>query len=286
VVVRPEDSLATLKYKVRFATILGTLQSTLTDFRYLSSKWKKNTEEERLLGVSLTGIMDHATLNVPSNTSAKWLEEMKGVAVETNKVLSKSLSIPASTAITCVKPSGTVSQLVGSASGIHPRYAKHYIRRVRADVKDPLATWMKEKGVPCETDFYNPNNLVFSFPIRSPDSSVVRHDVSAVEQLDLVAHYNNHWCEHKASVTVYVKEDEWLDVGAWVYRNFDTLSGVSFLPTDSGSYRQAPYEEVSEESITALEKAMPSIDFGDYTETVDNTTSTQELACSAGVCEI
>jgi ribonucleoside-diphosphate reductase alpha chain len=287
VVIRPEDTLATLKDKVRLATQLGTLQSTLTDFRYLSSKWKKNTEEERLLGVSLTGIMDHATLNVPSNTSAKWLEEMKGVAVETNKVLSKSLSIPASTAITCVKPSGTVSQLVGAASGIHPRYAKHYIRRVRADVKDPLATWMKDKGVPCETDFYNANNLVFSFPIRSPDKAVTRHDVSAVEQLALVSHFNANWCEHKASVTVYVKEDEWLDVGAWVYRNFDSLSGVSFLPTDNGSYRQAPYEEVPEAALATLELSMPSIDFSEYREELDNTTSTQELACSAaGGCEL
>jgi ribonucleoside-diphosphate reductase alpha chain len=285
-VVRSGDSKGDLGDKVKLAAYLGTLQSTLIDFRYLSSKWKKNTEEERLLGVSLTGIMDHGTLNVPSNTSAKWLEEMKGVAVETNAGLASRLGIPASTAVTCVKPSGTVSQLVGSASGIHPRYARNYIRRVRADVKDPLATWMKERGVPCEVDFYNPNSLVFSFPIRSPDKAVTRHGVSAVEQLALVSHFNAHWCEHKASVTVYVKEDEWLDVGAWVYRNFDTLSGVSFLPTDSGSYRQAPYEEVSEEAITALEKAMPSIDFGDYTETVDNTTSTQELSCSAGVCEI
>ena len=286
VVVRPEDSLATLKYKVRSATILGTLQSTLTDFRYLSSKWKKNTEEERLLGVSLTGIMDHPKLNVPSDLCAKWLGEMRETAVETNKGLAARLGIPRSTAITCVKPSGTVSQLVGSASGIHPRYAKSYIRRVRADVKDPLATWMKDKGVPCEVDFYNPNNLVFSFPIRSPDSSVVRHDVSAVEQLDLVAHYNNHWCEHKASVTVYVKEEEWLDVGAWVYRNFDSVSGVSFLPTDNGSYRQAPYEEVTNDTIKQLEYSMPLIDFAEYREVVDNTTGSQEYACVSGVCEL
>lgn len=285
-VVRPTDSLPDLRDKVRLSTILGTLQSTLVDFRYLGAKWKRNTEEERLLGVSLTGIMDHPTLNVPSDLSAKWLKELKDVAIKTNDDVAGSLGIPASAAVTCVKPSGTVSQLVGSASGIHPRYAKNYVRRVRADIKDPLATWMKDKGVPCEQDFYNPNNLVFSFPIRSPESSVTRHDVGAIEQLSLVAHYNDHWCEHKASVTVYVKEDEWLDVGAWVYRNFDKLSGVSFLPTDNGSYRQAPYEEVSESTISDLELSMPVIDFSTYTESVDNTTSTQELACSAGVCEI
>lgn len=286
VVIRPEDSLDTLKDKVYHATVLGTLQSTLTDFRYLSGKWKRNTEEERLLGVSLTGIMDHPVLNVPSDLSAKWLGEMRAQAITTNAKLADKLGIPRSTAITCVKPSGTVSQLVGSASGIHPRYAKTYIRRVRADCKDPLATWMKDKGVPCEVDFYNPNNLVFSFPIRSPDSSVVRHDVGAVDQLALVAHYNEHWCEHKASVTVYVKEEEWLDVGAWVFRNFDSLSGVSFLPTDSGAYRQAPYEDSDLERIKQLESTMPEVNFAEYREVVDNTTASQELACTNGVCEL
>lgn len=286
VVVRSGDTLSELTDKVRLATMLGTVQSGLTDFRYLSSKWKKNTEEERLLGVSMTGIMDHPVLNVPSDVCGEWLRGLREKTVETNKHLAKRLGIPASAATTCVKPSGTVSQLVGSASGIHPRYAKHYIRRVRADEKDPLATWMKEKGVPYEKDFYNPNNAVFSFPIRSPGSSVTRHDVSAVEQLELVGHYNANWCEHKASVTVYVKEEEWLDVGAWVYRNFDSISGVSFLPTDTGSYRQAPYEEVSELRVQELESAMPAIDFSSYTEEVDHTTSSQELACTAGVCEL
>ncbi len=286
VVVRSGDSLATLKDKVRLATMLGTLQSTLTSFRYLSPKWKRNTEEERLLGVSLTGIMDHSTLNVPSNTCGEWLNDMREYAVKTNAKVAAQLGVEQSTAISCVKPSGTVSQLVGSASGIHPRYAQHYVRRVRADVKDPLATWMKEKGVPCEVDFYNPNNLVFSFPIESPGSSVTKDEVSAVDQLALVSHYNNHWCEHKASVTVYVKEDEWLDVGAWVYRNFDSISGVSFLPTDSGSYRQAPYESITQATYSSLESAMPILDFKEYTEAFDNTTSSQELACVAGVCEL
>jgi ribonucleoside-triphosphate reductase len=285
-VVRAHDSLDTLKDKVRLATMLGTIQSGLTDFRYLTAKWKRNTEEERLLGVSLTGIMDNSTLNVPNNLCGYWLREMKDVAIKTNAEVSAAIEIPASTAITCVKPSGTVSQLVGSASGIHPRFAPAYIRRVRADVKDPLAQWMKDKGVPCEVDFYNPNNLVFSFPIKSPDGAVTTSEVSAVEQLALVAHYNEHWCEHKASVTVYVKEDEWLDVGAWVYRHFDSLSGVSFLPSEGGSYRQMPYEAVTADSIDSIEKTMPSIDFSEYTESLDNTTSSQELACTAGSCEL
>ena len=286
VVVRSGDSIGDLRDKVRLATMLGTIQSSLTDFRYLSTKWKRNTEEERLLGVSLTGIMDHSVLNVPSDLSKEWLNGLKGMAIETNKKASAALGIPPSAAITCVKPSGTVSQLVGSASGIHPRYARYYIRRVRADIKDPLATWMKDKGVPCEVDFYNHNNLVFSFPIRSPEASITRHGVSAIEQLALVAHYNDHWCEHKASVTIYVKEEEWLEVGAWVYTNFDSISGVSFLPTDNGSYRQAPYEEVTLPVLEALERSMPAIDLKDYTENLDHTTSSQELACTAGVCEL
>jgi ribonucleoside-diphosphate reductase alpha chain len=230
--------------------------------------------------------MDHSVLNVPSDVCGEWLKELKHEAIKENTKVSARMGIPASTAITCVKPSGTVSQLAGCSSGIHPRYAKAYVRRVRADVKDPLATWMKDKGVPCEADFYNPNTLVFAFPIHSPAVSVTRHEVSAIEQLSLVQHYNKNWCEHKASVTVYVKEEEWLDVGAWVYRNFDSLSGVSFLPTDNGSYRQAPYEEISTESADALGLTMPSIDFGTYVEEVDNTTGSQELACTAGVCEL
>jgi ribonucleoside-diphosphate reductase alpha chain len=286
VVVRSSDNLDSLKDKVKLATMLGTLQSGLTDFRYLTQKWRRNTEEERLLGVSLTGIMDNATLNVPSDLCGEWLNELKSVAIKTNKRVSSEAGIAPSAAITCVKPSGTVSQLVGSASGIHPRYAKSYVRRVRADVKDPLATWMKDKGVPCEQDFYNPNNLVFAFPIRAPEDAITKEDVSAIEQLRLVQHYNDHWCEHKASVTVYVREDEWLDVGAWVFRNFDSISGVSFLPTDNGSYRQPPYEEKTTTELDALESSMPAIDFGAYTESYDNTTSSQELACTAGVCEL
>jgi ribonucleoside-triphosphate reductase len=286
VVVRAGDSHDVLRDKVVLATYLGTLQSDLVDFRYLTPKWKKNTEEERLLGVSLTGIMDHSTLNVPSDICGEWLNDFRKVAIKTNARVAKEMGINESTAITCVKPSGTVSQLVGSSSGIHPRFAAHYIRRVRQDNKDPLATWMKDKGVPCEQDFYNKGADVFSFPIASPEGAITRTEIDAISQLELVSHYNKHWCEHKASVTVYVGEDEWLDVGAWVYRNFDSISGVSFLPTDNGSYRQAPYEEITQSTYDTLVKSMPLIDFQEYTEIDDNTTSSQELACTAGVCEI
>jgi ribonucleoside-diphosphate reductase alpha chain len=286
VAIRAGDSLEDLKNKVELATILGTLQSTLTDFRYLSPRWKRNTEEERLLGVSLTGIMDHEVLNVPSDLSAAWLKEMKDVSVATNERVSAQLGVPPSAAITCVKPSGTVSQLAGTASGIHPRYARSYIRRVRSSASDPLALWMRDKGVPCETDFYSPNNLVFSFPVSSPPEAITRHDVSAISQLEIVKHYNEHWCEHKASVTVYVREDEWLEVGAWCYRNFDSLSGVSFLPTDNGSYRQAPYEECTREEYERLVSSLPLVDFTKYEEVVDNTTASQELACTGGACEL
>ena len=230
--------------------------------------------------------MDNSTLNVPSDLCGDILEQLKEEAIRTNASVSSLLSIPPSTAITCVKPSGTVSQLVGSASGIHPRYSSAYIRRVRADGKDPLALWMKEKGVPCEVDFYNKSSLVFSFPILSPEDAVTRHGVSAIQQLEMVRHYNENWCEHKASVTVYVKEDEWLDVGAWVYRNFDSTSGVSFLPTDNGTYSQAPYEAITREKHAELTRDMPRVDFSEYVESVDNTTGSQELACVAGVCEL
>jgi len=283
VVAKPDDTVASLQQKAYMATVLGTLQATLTDFRYLTAKWKANTEEERLLGVSITGILD-CPLIATGNDSV--LQATKQVCIETNSFFSGKLGIPASTAITCVKPSGTVSQLVNSASGIHPRYSNHYIRRVRQDIKDPLAQWMKEKGVPCEPDFHNPNSLVFSFPIETPSSSIVRDRVSALQQLELVSAFNKSWCEHKASVTIYVKEDEWLDVGAWVHKNFDSISGVSFLPYDGGSYRQAPYEEITKDQYDKLAATMPLIDFSEYVEEEDNTTASQELACVGGVCEL
>lgn len=287
VVVRPSDTKQSLLRKVEFATILGTLQSTLTDFRYLSKAWKTNTEEERLLGVSLTGIMDHKILS-DKDKMGPWLNEMRDVAIECNKKYAKLLGIPQSTAITCTKPSGTVSQLVDSASGIHPRYSEYYVRTVRADKKDPLATWMIEKGFPVEEDVMFSNNWVFSFPQKAPKNSVMRDDMGAIDQLEHWAVMAKEWCEHKPSITVYVREDEWLDVGAWVYKHFDIVNGVSFLPHTDHTYRQAPYQEITEEEYNDLVKKMPTdIDFAEFIEEVDNTTSSQELACSSAAgCEI
>jgi len=296
VMVRPTDKLEDLKRKIRLATILGTIQSTLSDFRYLNKKWKNNTEEERLLGVSLTGIMDHQSLNAskgifkPTENGQilkQWLERLREIAVETNKEYSKILGIQPSSAITCVKPSGTVSQLTDTASGIHPRYAPYYIRRVRLDKTDPLADYMIKIGFKAEEDFYKPSNWVFSFPIKAPEGAITRNDRTAIEQLELWQIYAEHYCEHKPSITVYVDEDEWLDVGAWVYKNMSGLSGVSFLPRDNGSYRQAPYEEITKEQYEELLKEIPKdIDWTGFKEETDTTTSAKELACSSGVCEI
>ncbi len=291
VVVRPEDTLADLKRKVELATVLGTFQATLTDFRYLSSAWKRNTEEERLLGVSLTGIMDHAILGDKDNEDLpKWLEELRDTAIKVNEEWSSVLGIEQSMAITCVKPSGTVSQLVDSASGIHPRYSPYYIRTVRADVKDPLAVYMTEAGFPVEPDVMKPTEgQVFSFPVKSPDEAVTRDEVSALDQLELWKIYQLHWCEHKPSITVYVKEDEWLEVGAWVYKNMDIISGVSFLPHSEHTYRQAPYQEISEEEYYEwLEKMPEGFDIDELSkyEHEDTTENTKELACTAGACEI
>lgn len=302
VVVRPEDTLDDLRQKVRIAAILGTLQATLTNFRYLSSVWKKNTEEEALLGVSLTGIMDHPILSgVGVNDAAVcaqygdeeltlegWLEELKNEAIATNKKWAERLGINQSAAITCVKPSGTVSQLVDTASGIHPRYSPYYIRTVRSDKKDPLARFMVDAGFPVEDDITKPNhNYVFSFPMKAPKESVMRDDMTAIEQLELWKIYQEHWCEHKPSITVYVREHEWLEVGAWVYEHFDSVSGVSFLPHTDHVYKQAPYQETDEEGYNRLLEQMPkNVDWtklGEY-EQEDNTKASQELACVAGVC--
>jgi len=288
VVVRAGDSITDLKRKVRLATIIGTLQSTLTDFRFLNKKWKKNCEEERLLGVSLTGICDHKTLNNPTSPRLReWLDELRLHAVETNAEFADILDIPASAAITCVKPSGTVSQLVDSASGIHPRYAQYYIRRVRASKNDPLAAFMVSKGYQAEEDFYGKSNWVFSFPMKAPKGCITRNDMTAIEQLELWKIYQDHWCEHKPSITVYVGDDEWMDVGAWVYKNITSLSGVSFLPRDNGTYRQAPYEEITEEQYKdLLSKQNLDIVWTDFMEETDTTEGAQNLACVAGVCEI
>lgn len=295
VVIRADDSLETLKRKVRIATILGTLQATQTNFKYLSEGWRKNTEEEALLGVSLTGIMDHPTLSGQEGLGdlgqlKRWLEELKSVAIETNQEWAARLGISPSAAITCVKPSGTVSQLVDSASGIHPRYSEFYIRTVRADKKDPLAQFMVDVGFPVEDDVTKPDhNWVFSFPMKSPKESIMRDDMTALDQLELWKVYQEHWCEHKPSITVYVREHEWLDVGAWVYKHFDSISGVSFLPHTEHVYQQAPYQEIKKEEYLELVSKMPKeVDWGKLSEfeSDDFTVASQELACVAGVCEI
>lgn len=290
VVIREEDTVDDLKAKVEIATIIGTLQSALTDFKYLSPKWKKNSEEERLLGVSLTGIFDNDLMSgqLGEKPLVDVLSELRKLARETNQKWSEMLNIEPSKAITTVKPSGTVSQLVNSGSGIHPRYAKHYIRRVRSDLKDPLATWMKEQGIPCEVDTYNPQNLVFSFPISSADHSLTRHNLGAIEHLNIWLMYRKHWTDHNPSVTIYVGEDEWPEVGAWIWKHWDEVCGVSFLPREDGNhtYVQAPYEEIDEETYKDLASKIPEVDFSQYVEIDDNTTSSQELACTAGVCEI
>ena len=290
VVVRENDTLESLKDKVRLATILGTMQSTLTDFKYLRKVWKDNTEEERLLGVSLTGIMDHPVLS--KNVDSKlWLQQMRDVAVETNREYAELLGIPVSAAITCVKPSGTVSQLTDSASGIHARHNDYFIRTVRGDNKDPLTKFLIDSGVPAERDVMKPDNVtVFSFPMQSPKGAGTRTQTTAIEQLELWKTYALHWCEHKPSITVSVKESEWMDVGAWVYENFDVASGVSFLPHSDHTYQQAPYQDIEPDEYLEWKQRMEvvHIDWNKLTEfeKEDNTTGSRELACTAGVCEV
>lgn len=290
VVVRATDTLEDLERKVRLATILGTIQSTYTHFPYLRKIWQKNTEEERLLGVSLTGIMDNPLMTTKNQGLEKTLEHLKSVAVVTNAEWAERLGIPVSAAITCVKPSGTVSQLVDSASGIHTRHSDYYIRTVRGDSKDPLTQLMIDQGVPNEPCVMKPDTTtVFSFPVKAPEGAVTRNDMTAVEQLETWLMYQRHWCEHKPSVTVSVKDSEWMDVGAFVYKYFDEMSGVSFLPYDGGTYQQAPYQECSKEDYEALlEKSPTSIEWsklGEY-EAEDNTSGMQSLACSSDGCEI
>jgi ribonucleoside-triphosphate reductase (thioredoxin) len=287
VVVRSTDTPEVLRRKVRLATILGTLQSTLTNFRYLSAAWKRNTEEERLLGVSLTGIMDNRLMSGAEEGLEDLLEGLKHEAIQTNFEWADRLGIGRSSSITCVKPSGTVSQLVDSASGIHPRYSEYYVRTVRADKKDPMSEFLISQGVPHEADVTKPNDTwVFSFPQKAPHLAVMRDDVSAIDQLELWLTYQKHWCEHKPSITVYVREHEWLDVGAWVYRHFDFMSGVSFLPHSEHTYKQAPYQEISEAEYEDLESLMPVIKWEEFKEYRDTTTSSQEYACVSGQCEI
>ena len=290
VVVRPDDTEDTLLNKVRLATILGTFQSTLTNFKYVSKDWKKNCIEERLLGVSLTGIMDNKWTAGKLNGLDVLLKNLKQMSVDTNKEWSNKLKINQSAAITCVKPSGTVSQLVDSASGIHARHNPYYIRTVRGDKKDPLTKMMVEQGFPAEDDVMKPNDTtVFSFPIKCSPDAVFRQDLTAIEQLELWKTYQVHWCEHKPSVTISVKEEEWIDVGAWVYKNFDLMSGVSFLPYSEHTYKQAPYQDCNEKEYKDLMNKMPtSVDWNKLSqyEKSDMTVGSQELACSAGSCEI
>ena len=289
VVIREGDTLASLKKKVETAAIIGTLQATLTDFRYLRNLWKRNTEEEALLGLSMTGIMDHPTLGNSSDKTKQWLEELKEVAITTNKIWAEKLGIAQSVAITCVKPSGTVSQLVDSASGIHPRFSKQYIRRVRSDKKDPLAVFMENKGFPVEQDVMSPASAVFSFPVKAPEKSVTVAEVGAMQQLELWKTYQNHWCEHKPSITVYYTDNEFLQVAQWIWDNFEICSGISLLPVSDHVYQQAPYEDISIEKYNELLAAMPQgVSWEDLEnfEQEDNTTGSQELACTGGACEI
>ena len=290
IVVRPEDDLDTLKKKAEVAAIIGTLQATLTDFRYLRNVWKRNTEEEALLGVSMTGIMDHYLLSKGESPDLeKWLEQIRDVAVKTNEKWAAKLGINQSAAITCVKPSGTVSQLVDSASGIHPRFSEHYIRRVRSDKKDPLAQFMQTAGFPVEQDLMSQASLVFSFPVKSPQGCTTVKQVGAMEQLKLWKAYQNHWCEHKPSITVYYTDDEFLEVAQWIWDNFDLCSGISLLPYSDHVYQQAPYEDIDAEKYEELLAAMPvNVEWSalEQFEQDDNTTGSQELACVGGACEI
>ena len=290
VVVRENDTVETLKEKVRLATILGTFQATLTNFRYLRKIWQKNTEEERLLGVSLTGIMDNELTATAGGKLETVLELLRAVAVESNKAMAKQLKIPQSTAVTCVKPSGTVSQLTDAASGIHARHNPYYIRTVRGDNKDPLTQFLISHGIPAEPDVMKPDSTtVFSFPMKSPKNAVTRTEMTAIEQLKLWLTYQRHWCEHKPSVTISVKENEWMSVGSWVYEHFDEVSGISFLPFSEHTYQQAPYQDIDEDNYKEFLTKMPkNVDWSllQEFEKEDTTSGGRELACTAGVCEI
>ena len=292
VVVRENDTLEELKEKIRLATILGTVQSTFTRFKYLRKIWSDNCNEERLLGVSLTGQFSHPTLNGTNGMAEleKWLTELREYSVEVNKEWAAKIGIPQSAAITCVKPSGTVSQLVNCASGMHPWHSQFYARTIRGDNKDPITSMLKDMGVKAEPDVMKPNDTtVFTFPIKAPEGSLVREDLTAIKHLELWLAYQRHWAEHKPSITVSVKESEWMAVGAWVYEHIDEMSGVSFLPYSEHTYQQAPYTTITEEQYEALVMNTPhTLDWNwlKMYETSDMTTGSQELACVAGACDI
>ena len=286
VVVRSDDTMTDIGKKVKLATMLGTIQSTLTNFKYLSREWRKNCDEERLLGVSLTGIMDNT---LTANPKPENLQKLREIAVSTNEALAQEIGINPSASITCVKPSGTVSQLVDSASGIHSRHSPYYIRRVRMDAKDPMTAYMQDLEWVSEPDVIKPNDtVVFSFPIKSPKGSITRNDRSAIKQLEVWALYQEHWCQHKPSITITVREEEWLEVGSWVFNNFKTMSGVSFLPHSDHSYKQAPYEDCDKKTFNHLTSMICEADWSTLTqyEQEDYTVASQELACSAGFCEV
>src|SRR5210317_2013457 len=290
VVVRATDSVEDLERKVKLATILGTIQSTYTKFPYLRKVWRDNTEAERLLGVSLTGIMDNPLMTSKNKGLEKTLEHLRNVAVDTNVIWAERLGIPVSASITCVKPSGTVSQLVDSASGIHARHNPYYIRTVRGDNKDPLTQFMISQDIPAEPDVMKPDSTtVFSFPMKSPKNAVTRTGMTAIEQLELWLTYQRHWCEHKPSVTISVKENEWMAVGAWVYEHFDEVSGISFLPFSEHTYQQAPYQDIDADTYKKWAAKMPkNVDWSmlQEFEKEDTTSGGRELACTAGVCEV
>jgi ribonucleoside-diphosphate reductase alpha chain len=292
--VHPDDTLEDLKSKVALATKIGTWQSTLTNFPYLREEWKKNAEEERLLGVSMTGQMGHWILNgsyeiVKMGTRASWLKELKKVAIATNKKEARRLGINPSAAITTVKPSGTVSTLTNTSSGMHAWHAKHYIRTVRVSKTDPICQFMIDAGVPHETDFYNDKAEVFSFPFKAPEMAKTRDDMTAIDQLETWLDYKTHWTEHSPSVTVSVKEDEWEEVGNWVFEHFDVITGISFLPHSEHTYVQAPFQTISPVQYDMAQAKMPQhIDWSmlPVYELEDTTTGSQTLSCTAGVCEV
>ena len=288
-IVRSSDTMDSLERKIKLATILGTFQATLTNFPYLRKIWQKNTEEEALLGVSMTGILDNALLNNPDDVELpKRLEKLRDVAVNVNAEFASAVGINQSVAVTAIKPEGTVSQLCSTASGIHPQHSKYYIRRVRADNKDPLTQFMIQAGFVAEPCVMKPDSTtVFSFPVKVADGALLREDLSAIKHLKLWLLFQRHYCEHKPSVTISVKENEWMEVGAWVYEHFDEVTGVSFLPMDGGTYKQAPYEECTEEQYNQLRMLVPdSVDWENFKEYDDNVEGAQTLSCTAGGCEI
>ncbi len=289
VIIRPGDTIDDLKRKVRVAAIIGTFQSTLTSFRYVRKVWQNNAEEERLLGVSLTGIMDHPDFNGQFR-SFGWMKdtltELKQEAIDANKEWAEVLDIPQSAAITTVKPSGTVSQLVDSSSGIHPRFAPYYIRNVRNSISDPITSFLIDSGVPHEVDVTNPQTMVFSFPMKAPEKAVYTKDLTAMEQLEHYLAFKHHWCEHNPSITIYVKEEEWFDMGARVYKEFHNIGGVSFLPHSDSVYKQAPYVEINQVDYEKRVSEFPNLDWNLFTEDQDNSIGHKELSCVAGYCEI